>query len=204
MTEQPPSKWPSTLLTGRGLTALAAPGPILTLQLSQGESYTAHPSHVLAFSIGSNPPERYRLPHSSLNLQIPSFSGFLPDWPYFDALRRQRGYQVFMRGSFEVRAWVRRVVYGDRLFLRFWGPGTVLLQGRGSGLRDVVREREGVEVADAPAGGLGRTFEERGASRSRGKEKEADATTPGRETSLSYASVDRAGRVSFSPSREAS
>lgn len=39
-----------------------------------------------------------------------------------------------------------------KLFLNFQGPGTILLQSRGSRLRDTLTNRDVTEIADAPAG----------------------------------------------------
>jgi hypothetical protein len=41
-----------------------------------------------------------------------------------------------------------------KLFLAFQGPGTVLLQSRGSRLRDVLSNSDVTEIAEAPAGAL--------------------------------------------------
>jgi len=42
----------------------------------------------------------------------------------------------------------------DQLFLNFQGPGTILLQSRGSRIRDVLSNRDVAEIAEAPAGVL--------------------------------------------------
>lgn len=41
-----------------------------------------------------------------------------------------------------------------QLFLAFQGPGTILLQSRGSRIRDVLTNRDVAEIAEAPAGVL--------------------------------------------------
>lgn len=66
---------------------------------------------------------------------------------------RKSGFWQFLANSgFTLRTWARRSIWGDRLFLRFQGPTTILLQSRAAPLSDSLTTRDINEVADSPAG----------------------------------------------------
>ena len=74
--------WGNTLLTGRGLAALSAPGQIYELTLKEGEEFVAHPGSVVAYSVSRHPPQPFRFKSNSLQLQVPSLSRWIsePEW----------------------------------------------------------------------------------------------------------------------------
>ena len=57
-----------------------------------------------------------------------------------------------------MKTWSRRTIWGDRLFLRFEGPATILLQTRANRVKDIMTGEQINEVADAPAGAVGKTI----------------------------------------------
>ncbi|KAF7510039.1 hypothetical protein GJ744_007143 [Endocarpon pusillum] len=158
--------WGSSTATGRGLVALAGTGNLFSLDLDENETYTAHPSHILAYSVRPPHHQPYRFKSSALNLQIPrlpqqpSSYNFLP----FSSssrlktnLQNSDSYRFLSALIHRIRAWSRRAIWGDdRLFLRFTGPTTILLQSRASRASSDVFTRRDVEEmhADAPPPGL--------------------------------------------------
>ncbi|EEP80591.1 predicted protein [Uncinocarpus reesii 1704] len=57
-----------------------------------------------------------------------------------------------MRIFHTVRTWARRTIWGDRLFLQFEGPATILIQTRASRINDSLTAQEVNEIADAQPG----------------------------------------------------
>ncbi|KAI1080358.1 mitochondrial biogenesis AIM24-domain-containing protein [Whalleya microplaca] len=148
----PLAHWGSSELTGRGLAALSAPGHIYQLTLAEGEEFVAHPSHVLAYTITKQPPLPFRFKSSGIRFQIPSVSTWLENIQFFQEMRKTEAYKVLSRLLFSLRTAARRTIWGDRLFLQFRGPMTVLMSSRGSRITDVLTNAEVNEIADAPAG----------------------------------------------------
>jgi hypothetical protein len=199
-------------VTGRGLLALVGSGQIFSLQLGPGETYIAHPSNVLAYSLSSSnaPPTPYRFKSSSLNLQIPIvFGNFFPSSKFVQNIKKGETYRIFANISYRIRTWSRRTIWGDRLFLQFTGPTTLLVQSRATRLSDVLSAREVNEIADAPPGVARDAVENLRAGGSQIKEG-SDASRTGvegatisassagatrKEPKLSYASVSRDGKV---------
>jgi len=129
-------------------------GQIYQVVLKPGEEYVAHPSNVVAYTITQNPPLPYRLKSSILRLQIPgiSFGSILPDTKFFKVMRESTTWKALTSFLFIARTWSRRTIWGDRLFLRFHGPMTILIQTRASRLSDVLTSRDVNEIADTQAG----------------------------------------------------
>ncbi|KAK3345844.1 mitochondrial biogenesis AIM24-domain-containing protein [Lasiosphaeria hispida] len=152
--------WGSSHLTGRGLAALSAPGQIYELALTEGEEMVLHPSHVVAYSVNKNPPLPFRL--KSLNLQLPaipsSISGaagnLVPERlaRFWRVMRKTDTYKSLARLLYELRTAMRRTIWGDRLFLQFRGPTTILMSSRGVRVRDALTRDDVNEIADAEAG----------------------------------------------------
>ncbi|KKA23028.1 Altered inheritance of mitochondria protein 24, mitochondrial Precursor [Rasamsonia emersonii CBS 393.64] len=144
----------TNLVTGRGLLALVGNGQIYSVELKAGEQYVAHPSNVIAYTITSNPPRPYRFKSTSLRFQVPEVrlpeifarSRFIRDMTASDT------WKTSMKILHTIRTWARRTIWGDRLFLQFEGPATILVQSRAARVRDVLSDREVNEIADAPAG----------------------------------------------------
>ncbi|KAI9830237.1 MAG: hypothetical protein M1819_005764 [Sarea resinae] len=156
--------WGSTHLTGRGLVALTGSGQIYTLTLGPGEEYIAAPSNVVAYTLTSTPPKPHRLKSSTLSIpSLPSLlaplSSIVPASltssrfaQFLTRLRATPTYRFLSNGLYALRTWARRAIWGDRLFLRFQGPATILIQSRASRLgKDVLSQGQVDEIADAPA-----------------------------------------------------
>jgi hypothetical protein len=144
--------WGNTHLTGRGLAALSAPGQIYQLALSEGEEFVAHPGSVVAYTVSRNPPLPFRLKSTSIRLQIPSITSWLPDTGFLRALRDSNAFKFLARLFFSARTTVRRSIWGDRLFLQFRGPTTILMSSRGVRIAEVLSAENVNEIADSPAG----------------------------------------------------
>jgi uncharacterized protein (AIM24 family) len=154
--------WGNTHLTGRGLAALAAPGQIYELTLGEGEEIVLHPSHVVAYSVTRNPPLPFRFRSTKLSLQVPavpeSMSGaagrLVPEQAtrFWKAMRDTATYKAVAKLLFGLRTAARRTIWGDRLFLQFRGPMTVLMSTRGVRVMDVLSKEDVNEIADAEAG----------------------------------------------------
>ncbi|KAI9723595.1 MAG: hypothetical protein M1812_000895 [Candelaria pacifica] len=158
-------------------------------------------SNVLAYTITQNPPLPYRLKSSSLRFQIPGidFGGLLPNTKFFRAMRESGTWRAITKAYFTVRTWSRRTIWGDRLFLRFHGPTTVLLQSRASRLSDVLTSRDINEIADTPAG----TVQSATTLTDRKEGGHGSTPTPAGDvnkdapTRLSVASISQGGKVAF-------
>ena len=152
--------WGSSHLTGRGLVALSAPGHIYELTLSEGEEIALHPSHVVAYAIHKSTPRPFRL--QSLRLQPPSVpvsitsraSSLMPDRVarFWNAMRDTSTFKALARALFGLRTAARRFIWGDRLFLQFQGPATILMSSRGVRVQDVLTNDDVNEIADSEAG----------------------------------------------------
>lgn len=200
-------------MRGRGLLALVGGGQIFSLQLSPGETYIAHPSNVLAYSLSSSnaPPTPYRFKSTSINLQVPIvFGNFFPSSKFVQNIKKGETYKFFASIAYRIRTWARRTIWGDRLFLQFTGPTTLLIQSRAARLSDVLSTREVNEIADAPPGLAREAIENARAGGSQMKKEGTDAARTGVESAtvsaspagaarteprLSYASVSRDGKV---------
>ena len=153
-----PAHWGSTELTGRGLAALSARGHIYQLALAEGEELVLHPSSVLAYSITRHPPEPFRFRSTSLALQVPeAVTAWLDGLQFLRDARRTAAWKFVARLLFNLRTAARRTIWGDRLFLQFRGPTTILMSSRPSSRfpgRDVLSDEQVNEIADAPAGSV--------------------------------------------------
>ncbi|KAK2734806.1 Altered inheritance of mitochondria protein 24, mitochondrial [Myotisia sp. PD_48] len=193
--------WGNTEVTGRGLVAITGNGQIYSVELKEGEQYIAHPSNVLAYTLTSLPPQPYRFKSTTLRFQVPSLgvgswlskSNFIKNMSGSDTWKAVRG--IF----YTLRIWTRKTIWGDRLFLQFNGPATILIQSRASRLNDSLTDQQVNEIADSPAGTV---------------EAAVDAATPPLPTEehsglehakaekvvrQSIANVRRDGKVEFKP-----
>jgi uncharacterized protein (AIM24 family) len=148
----PLAHWGSSELTGRGLAALSAPGHIYQLTLSEGEEFTAHPSNVVAYTITRTPPLPFRFKSSGIRFQVPSVTALLDNIKFFRSMRTTETYKFLSRVLYSLRTTTRRTIWGDRLFLHFKGPTTILMSSRGARISDVFTRDQVNEIADAPAG----------------------------------------------------
>ncbi|KAK9470540.1 mitochondrial biogenesis AIM24-domain-containing protein [Dipodascopsis tothii] len=139
----------TSFLSGRGEIALVGRGNVYQVTLKEGDEVAVRPGNVVAFSGGEEVgigPEIFRLRHSRLRLQVP----WLPQLGGSTLLAgaaESPVYKAAANGWATAMAWVRRLVWGDNVFVRFKGPTTVLLQSRGAQLADVIPAAERREVA---------------------------------------------------------
>jgi hypothetical protein len=73
---------------------------------------------------------------------------------FFRTMEATKTWRALATGYYTLKTWLRRTVWGDRLFLRFEGPTTMLLQSRGSRVSDVLTLRDVSEIADSPPGAV--------------------------------------------------
>ena len=179
---------------------------------------------MLAYSLSSSnaAPTPYRFKSSSINLQVPIvFGDFFPSFNFVRNIKKGETYKFFANVAYAIRTWSRRTIWGDRLFLQFTGPTTLLVQSRGARISDVLSTRQVNEIADAPPGAAREAIENVSGGGSRIKDgsdasrtgvegatiSASPAGTARKEQRLSYASVSRDGKVkieetkSFSQSR---
>ncbi|KAF2819639.1 hypothetical protein CC86DRAFT_375109 [Ophiobolus disseminans] len=150
------ANWGNTYITGRGLLALAGSGQIYQVQVKAGESYVAHPSNVVAYTASTTPPLPYRFKSSNLRFQVPDlgFGSFIQDRRFFRVMSQTATWRALATTWYTLKTWMRRTVWGDRLFLRFEGPTTLLLQSRAGRLSDVLTLRDVNEIAESPPGAV--------------------------------------------------
>lgn len=148
--------WGNSQVTGRGLMALAGPGQVYQVTLKAGEEYVAHPGNVVAYSVTKNPPQPYRFKSSSLRFQIPSLGlrKYVENIKFFQVMSEGKTWRVLTNIMYSLRTATRRTIWGDRLFLQFKGPTTLLLSSRASRINDVLTTRDVNEMADSPAGAV--------------------------------------------------
>ena len=154
----PLAHWGSTELTGRGLAALSAKGHIYQLALAEGEELVVHPSSVVAYSVTRHAPLPFRFKSTSLSLQVPSaVTAWLGGVRFLQEVRKTETWRFLARLLFALRTAARRTIWGDRLFLQFRGPTTILMSSRPASrfpTRDVLSDDNVNEIADAPAGAV--------------------------------------------------
>ncbi|KAK2757708.1 Altered inheritance of mitochondria protein 24, mitochondrial [Arachnomyces sp. PD_36] len=198
--------WGNSLVTGRGLVALVGQGQVYTAELKAGEQYIAHPSNVVAYTTTSTPPRPYRFKSSTLRFQVPNLGvgKLLSNTTFIENMSKSDTWKTLMTVVHHLKTWSRRTIWGDRLFLQFDGPTTILLQSRAPRVNDVLSNREVNEIASAPPGVtqaaidkvVGRDSEEEPVP----KRESVDAAkmeTKGFQQSI--ASVRKDGRVEFQP-----
>lgn len=151
--------WGSTFVTGRGLAALSAPGQIYQLHLSEGEEFVAHPGSVVAYSVTKQQPLPFRFKSASLRFQIPSLTSWIPETEFMKKARESEVYKFLARVFYSLRTMTRRTIWGDRLFLHFKGPSTILMSSRGVRVVDTLSNEQVNEIADSQAGTLASALE---------------------------------------------
>ncbi|KAK0713628.1 mitochondrial biogenesis AIM24-domain-containing protein [Lasiosphaeria miniovina] len=200
--------WGSSHLTGRGLAALSAPGQIYELTLADGDEMVLHPSHVVAYSVTKNPPLPFRLRSTRLAVQIPAVPSsvsaaagrLVPDTlsRFWRAMRDTETYKSVARLLFGIRTMARRSVWGDRLFLQFRGPSTVLMSSRGVRVRDVLTRDDVNEIADSEAGVVPAAVE----LASKPKPVEDLRKAQAKPLAMHVASVGKDGKVTFEDTKD--
>ncbi|KAK3068600.1 Altered inheritance of mitochondria protein 24, mitochondrial [Teratosphaeriaceae sp. CCFEE 6253] len=188
--------WGSTSVTGRGLLALAGKGQIHQIHLKSGEEYVVHPSNVIAYSMMQHAPQPYRFKANALRFQIPGLTTWLPDTRFWRTMRESTVWSLLRNATFTIRTWARRTIWGDRLFLHFNGPATILMQSRGAAQSDALSASDVNEIADSPAGSVQAAIAGRPADDVTPPEGSTAASSKTQPTSISYASVS-SGTVKF-------
>ncbi|KAM3431525.1 hypothetical protein NHJ13734_007268 [Beauveria thailandica] len=188
------ANWGATFLTGRGLAAVSAPGQVYQLTLAEGEEFVAHPGSVVAYSVSRRAPRPFRFKSASFRLQVPSVSRFLPELAFMKTVRESAAYRFIGRVLFGLRTMARRTIWGDRLFLQFQGPATILMSSRGVRLADVLSNREVNEIADAPAGAVREALEP--------AKLEEQGVAKVEEPAFKVAEVKRDGKVTFEDGKD--
>lgn len=194
--------WGSTLLTGRGLAALAAPGQIYQLTLAEGDEFVAHPGSVVAYAVSRMPPRPFRFKSSSLRLQVPSLTRWMPESDFVKSMGKTDTYRFVARALFNLRTMARRTIWGDRLFLQFRGPATLLMSSRGVRATDVLSSEQVNEIADAPAGALPRALELETERERRDGSGGDESTVRAGATAVHVATVRRDGKVTFEDAKD--
>ena len=187
--------WGNSKITGRGLVALAGSGQVYQVTLKAGEEYVAYPGNVVAYTITQNPPLPYRFKSSNLRFQVPnlSFSYLIPDTKFFRVMRESATWRGITRLLFNLRTSARRTIWGDRLFLQFRGPITLLMSSRASRVSDVLTARDINEIANSPAGAV-----HSAATLASKPIEEAEPKRPADiPTGFHVASVSKEGKVQF-------
>ncbi|TPX25504.1 Altered inheritance of mitochondria protein 24, mitochondrial [Coccidioides immitis] len=190
--------WGSSKVTGRGLLAVVGKGQVYSINLRAGERYIAHPSNVVAYTINSHWPRPFRFKSTSLKFQIPNLGlgTLLMKSNFLRNLADSDTWKATMRIFHTVRTWARRTIWGDRLFLQFEGPATVLIQSRASRIAESLTAREVNEIASTQPGVTREaieTVEGRLEKQSPPPAKDDGVKTVGQ----SVASVRRDGKVEF-------
>ncbi|KAK4556030.1 Altered inheritance of mitochondria protein 24, mitochondrial [Recurvomyces mirabilis] len=189
--------WGNTTVTGRGLVALSGRGQSHQITLKTKEKYVVHPSHILAYNLTQHAPGPYRFKSTSLRFQVPALSRWIPDTKFWRTMREATAWRWASSVAFTIRTWARRTIWGDRLFLEFTGPATIYIQSRGSGLRDVLTDRDVNEIADSPAGSAASSVAMIESGQKAGDVSTTGMTKPKSATSMSYATVNQGGTVKF-------
>ena len=188
--------WGNTQVTGRGLVALAGPGQVYQVTLKAGEEYVAHPGNVVAYTMTQNPPQPYRFKSSSLRFQIPQIglSKYFKDIKFFNVMSTTKTWRTLTDIMYSLRTGMRRTIWGDRLFLQFRGPTTLLLSSRAPRISDTLTTRDVNEIADAPAGVVADAVKLTEAPAIEAPKEETKRDVP---TGFHYAEVKRDGKVKF-------
>jgi uncharacterized protein (AIM24 family) len=186
--------WGSSEITGRGLVALSAPGYIYQLTLGEDEEFVVHPSNVVAYSISKHSPSPFRFKSSAIRFQVPSLTTWLGNIKFFKQMRKTETYKLLARLLFALRTSARRSIWGDRLFLQFRGPTTILMSSRASRISDVLTNAEVNEIADTPAGTVQAAAE---LATSPKRSPEVQQPIKADNVKVSIASVGEDGKVQF-------
>ncbi|KAM5443365.1 Altered inheritance of mitochondria protein 24, mitochondrial [Microsporum ferrugineum] len=148
------SHWGNSEVTGRGVIALVGKGQIYSITLKEGEQYIAHPSNVVAYTMMQTPPQPYRFKSTTIRFPVPNLGvgKRLFNTNFILNLSKSDTWMAVMRIFHTFRTWTRRTIWGDRLFLQFQGPTTLLVQSRAARVNDILADHEVNEIADTTPG----------------------------------------------------
>ncbi|MCJ1457950.1 Altered inheritance of mitochondria protein 24, mitochondrial [Mycoblastus sanguinarius] len=125
----------------------------------------------------------------------------LPDSRFIRTMRESYTWQMITGLLFNLRTWARTTIWGDRLFLQFYGPTTILLQTRASRISDVLTSQDVNEIADTQPGVIQPVItlsHEKSQTESTDQEKAAMPVTI-KAPRMSTASIGSDGKVTFEP-----
>lgn len=208
-----PAHWGNHHLTGRGLAALAAPGQIYEVTLAQDEELVVHPSHVVAYSVDKNAPVPFRFRSSGIRLTVPTLpESLVPKGlaKFWKDTKETGAYKFLARVLFGLRTTARRSIFGDRLFLQFRGPTTILMSTRGVRISDVLTKEDVNEIADSEAGVAPKAVEqvakpkrvEDGSGSATGSGPSTLASAVEKPVAIHVASVGKDGKVQFEDTKD--
>ncbi|POS77625.1 hypothetical protein DHEL01_v203989 [Diaporthe helianthi] len=200
-----PAHWGNHHITGRGLVALAAPGQIYQVTLEQGEELVVHPSHVVAYSVNKNAPLPFRFKSSSWTLSTPSLpESLVPKGlaKFWKDTKETGSYKFLARLLYSLRTTARRSVFGDRLFLQFKGPTTILMSSRGARISDVLTREQVNEIADVEAGVAPKAVEAAAKPQKTLPSPDTTAQSSEKPLTMHVATVGKDGKVHFEESKE--
>ena len=145
-------------------------------------------------------------------MQIPlQLGNWFPSSRFVMALKDSNTYKLMSNFLLRIRTWSRRTIWGDRLFLKFEGPATLLVQSRGSRIRDVLDSEQVNEIADAPAGEaldaartlrLGKSDASRMGVQGATTSAATEGATETGQPKLSVGSISKDGKVTFEATQE--
>ena len=115
-------------------------------------------------------------------------------------MRKTDMYKRLARWAFSLKTTARRSIWGDRLFMQFRGPTTLLLSSRGARMADVLSREQVNEIAQSPAGELPRAVEL--AAQPEGQAVESFNVKVQPPTGIHVASVSRDGKVTFEDTKD--
>lgn len=127
------TRWGNTRISGRGQVVLAVSGDSFRLDLSEGEDYIVHSNNILAYT-QSSIPTTFRLRSKPFSFTIPALRlpTFLSNIEFFRVMRKTDTWKGIKTLFWKIRIWSRKSVWGDRQFLHFQGPASVVIQSRGT------------------------------------------------------------------------
>jgi hypothetical protein len=108
-------------------------------------------------------------------------------------------YQFIARLLFGLRTTARRSLWGDRLFLQFKGPSTIVVSSRGVRVRDVLTRDDVNEIADTEAGVVPAAVE---LAMTPKKMSEPRKSVEDQLTAIHVATVGKDGKVSFEDTKD--
>ncbi|TQS35301.1 hypothetical protein Golomagni_04283 [Golovinomyces magnicellulatus] len=132
----------NTKVMGRGLIALSGYGNIYRIRLKAGEEYIANVGNLVAYTESQNPPQPYR--HSNFHIQVPSIGTWLrvSDRNLVQSLRATKIWLLTTKLFETLSIFMRRIVWGNQLFLKFSGPTTILISSRADRISNILTSRE--------------------------------------------------------------
>lgn len=140
----------STNVSGRGTAVVCGNGQIYQIVLQESDSYILNPSNVLAYTESCPEPQQVQVGSVQVSLpeRLPALSAFLLKYEFFRVMAAQSAWKLTKRAYLGLGRFMRHLVWGNQLLVRFQGPTTILVQSRTT--TNYVEERGPVEVDPVP------------------------------------------------------